>query len=372
MKYRVPLFDLYFTEEEISAVLNVLRKGWVTFGSECEKFEREFARFIEAKYVLFVSSATAGLHMTYRVLFDRDDEVLVPSFTFISTVSTLLHIGAKPVFVDIESLEFPLLSIKDAEKRLTKKTKGLVYMHYGGYLRDMREVVEFCKENRLILIEDSAHAFPVKRRKYAGTFGKAGIFSFFSNKNLPIGEGGVIVTDDAKLYRKLKLLRSHGMTRDTFERFKKGSLYDVVELGFNYRPTEIQGALARRVLRRVVRDNRRRERIVRIYRKNLANILKIPFDEGFPSSHYIFPAFCKNKRERNDLRKFLLKKGIQTSIHYIPVHRFKLFRELYPDIKLHVTEEAGEREITLPLYPSMEKEKVLYVIEKIKEFFGTQ
>lgn len=372
MKYRVPLFDIYFKEEEIKAVLKVLKRGWITFGSECEKFEREFAEFIDAKHALFVSSATAGLHMSYMALFERDDEVLVPSFTFVSTVYPLLHIGAKPVFVDIESLEFPLLSIKDAEKKITKKTRGIVYMHYGGYLRDMDEVIDFCRENNLILIEDSAHALPVKRKKYAGTFGKAGIFSFFSNKNLPIGEGGAIVTNDFKLYKKLKVLRSHGMTKDTFERFKKASLYDVVILGFNYRPTEIQGALARKVLRRIVKDNKKRENIVKIYRNELSKFLKIPFEENFPSSHYIFPVFCKNKKERDSLRKFLLEKGIQTSVHYIPVHKFKLFKKLYPHIKLPVTEEAGEREITLPLYPSMEKEKIFYVINKVKEFFKTQ
>lgn len=369
MKYRVPLFDLYFTKKEIYKVKKVLERGWVTFGPECEKFEKEFAEFLNAKYSLFVSSATAGLHLVYNECFDKNDEVLVPSFTFISTVTPLLHVGARPVFVDIESLEFPLLSIKDAEKKLTKKTKGLVYMHYAGYVRDMKEVVNFCKENKLILIEDSAHALPVKRRKYAGTFGKAGIFSFFSNKNLPIGEGGAVVTDDKRLYEKVKILRSHGMTKDTLERFKKGSLYDVVEIGFNYRPTEIQCALAREVLKRVRKDNERREKIVKIYRRELSGFLKVPFDEKFPSSHYIFPAFCKNKKQRDELRNFLFKKGIQTSVHYIPVHKFRVFRELYPNINLPVTEEAGRREITLPLYPSMRKENVEYVIEKVKEFF---
>lgn len=370
MNYRVPLFDLYFTKREIERVLKVLNRGWITFGPECERFEKEFSKFIKSKYALFVSSATAGLHMAYSVCFERGDEVLVPSFTFVSTVTPLLYIGAKPVFVDIESLEFPLLSIKDARKKLTKKTKGLVYMHYAGYLRDMKEVVDFCRENKLILIEDSAHALPVSKNKYAGTFGKAGIFSFFSNKNLPIGEGGAIVTDHKKLYERLKLLRSHGMTKDTFERFKKGSLYDVIDIGFNYRPTEIQGALACEILKRVKKDNRKREKLVKRYRKELLGYLKIPFNESFPSSHYIFPVFCKNKKERDGLKKFLLEKSIQTSVHYVPVHRFKIFRKLYPGVELPVTEKAGDTELTLPLYPSMRKEQVEYVIEKIIEFFN--
>ncbi len=297
MKYRVPLFDLYFTRKEISKVLKILKRGWITFGPECERFEKEFSRFVNSKYTLFVSSATAGLHVAYKACFDKGDEILVPSFTFVSTVTPLLHIDAKPVFVDIESIKFPLLSIKEAEKKITKRTKGLIYMHYAGYLRDMKEVVDFCRGNRLILIEDSAHALPAKRDKYAGTFGKAGIFSFFSNKNLPIGEGGAIVTEDRKLYEKLKLLRSHGMTKDTFERFKKGSLYDVIDIGFNYRPTEIQGALAREILKRVKQDNKKREKIVKIYRKRLSKYLQIPFDESFPSSNYIFSVFCKNKKE---------------------------------------------------------------------------
>lgn len=369
MKYKVPLFDLYIKKNEIKKIVKVLKKGWLTFGEECIKFEEEFKRIIGSKYSLFVSSATAGLHLVYKVLFSKDDEVLVPSFTFVSTVTPLLHINAKPVFVDIESLDFPLLSIKDAEKKITKKTKGLVYMHYAGYLRNMKEVVDFCKYNKLILIEDSAHSLFVKNEKYAGTFGKAGIFSFFSNKNLPIGEGGMIVTDDEKIYEKLKLLRSHGMTKDTIERFKEGLLYDVVDIGFNYRPTEIQGALAREILKRVFKDNKKRESIVKKYRKELSKFLKIPFDEKMPSSHYIFPVFCKDKKERDSLREFLFKNKIQTSIHYVPIHKFKIFKEIYPQIKLPVTEEAGDRELTLPLYPSMKKEEVDYVIEKVKKFF---
>ncbi|MEO0232383.1 MAG: DegT/DnrJ/EryC1/StrS family aminotransferase [candidate division WOR-3 bacterium] len=369
MRYRVPLFDLYIKEKEVKKIVKVLKRGWLTFGEECIKFEEEFKRILGSKYSLFVSSATAGLHLVYKVLFNKDDEVLVPSFTFISTVTPLLHIGAHPVFVDIESIDFPLLSIKDAEKKITKKTRGLVYMHYAGYLRNMKEVVEFCKENNLILIEDSAHSLFVKNEKYAGTFGKAGVFSFFSNKNLPIGEGGMVVTDYKKIYEKLKLLRSHGMTKDTIERFKKGFLYDVVEIGFNYRPTEIQGALAREILKRVFKDNRKRERIVKKYRKELSKFLRIPFDEKTPSSHYIFPVFCKDKKERDELKEFLFKNKIQTSIHYIPVHKFKVFREIKPKIDLPVTEEAGDRELTLPLYPSMKKEDVDYVIEKVKKFF---
>lgn len=366
----LPLFDLYIKEKEIKKIVKVLKKGWLTFGEECIKFEEEFKRILGSRYSLFVSSATAGLHLVYKVLFEKDDEVLVPSFTFISTVTPLLHIGAKPIFVDIESIDFPLLSIKDAEKKMSKKVKGLVYMHYAGYLRNMDEILEFCKENKLILIEDSAHALFVKNKMYAGTFGKAGIFSFFSNKNLPIGEGGMVVTDDKRLYEKLKLLRSHGMTRDTIERFREGLLYDVTLIGFNYRPTEIQGALAREMLKRVKKDNEKRERIVKKYRKELSKFFKIPFDEKIPSSHYIFPLFCKDKKERERLREFLFKNKIQTSIHYIPVHKFKIFKEIYPKIYLPVTEEAGDRELTLPLYPSMKKDDVDYVIKKIKEFFN--
>lgn len=369
MKYKVPLFDLYIKENEIKKVVDVLKKGWLTFGPECIKFEKKFSNLLNVKYSLFVSSATAGLHLSYKVLFDKDDEILVPSFTFISTVSMLLHVGAKPIFVDIDSIDFPLLSIKDAKKKITKRTKGLVYMHYAGYLRDMKEVVEFCKENNLILVEDSAHALFVKNKKYAGTFGKIGIFSFFSNKNLPIGEGGMVVTDDRKIYEKLKILRSHGMTKDTIERFKKSSLYDVVDIGFNYRPTEIQGALALEILKRVKRDNKKREEIVKKYRKELKEFLKIPFDEKIPSSHYIFPVFCKDKKERDKLRKFLFKNKIQTSIHYFPVHKFKIFKEIYPNLKLPITEEISERELTIPIYPSMKEEDINYVIEKIKEFF---
>jgi len=364
---RIPYFRIKLTEEEKKSLLNTLEKGRLTFGKECKRFEESIEKLTSYNAV-FVSSATAGLHIVYKALeIGKYDEVLVPSFTFTATVEPLIHLGATPVFVDVISEKYPVIDLKDAEKKLSKKTKALVFMHYAGFVIDMKPYVEFCKQNNIYLIEDAAHAFPVKRDgKYAGTFGTAGVYSFYGNKNLHLGEGGIILTNDENLFNKIKLLRNHGIEFLSFEKEELESEYDIKFPGFNARPTELQGALANALLKRIDEIQNKRKEIYMRIRKEIEGKLLFPYEIETPSSYHINPVFTKNEKERIDLLQYLKNKGIQVSHHYPPVHLFSYIKKRYGKLKLEITENLSKREITLPLYPDMEEEEIEYLVEVLK------
>jgi len=366
---KIPYFRIKFKEEEKKTLLKVLERGFLSFGKECLDLEKNLEKLTGYK-IVFVSSATFGLHIIYRALeIGKYDEVLVPSFTFTATVEPLLHLGATPVFVDVISEKYPVIDLKDAERKISKKTKALVFMHYAGFVIDMKPYLEFCKEKGIYLIEDAAHAFPVKREgKYAGTFGIAGVYSFYGNKNLHLGEGGAILTNDENLYKKLKTLRNHGIEVLSFEKEELDSEYDIRFPGFNARPTELQGALANSLLKRINEIQKKRKEIYIRIRKEIEGKLFFPYEIETPSSYHINPVFTKNEKERRDLLQYLKYKGIQVSHHYPPVHLFSYIKERYGILKLEIAEDLSKREITLPLYPDMEEEEIEYLIEVLKEF----
>jgi len=373
--FRIPLFDLNYDKEEEDALLRVLRSRWISQGPETEAFERDFARFTGSKYAVAVANGTAALHLSYLLAgIGPGDEVIVPSFTFIATVTPLLWIGAKPVFADIDSLKNLNISRRTVEPLVTERTKAVVFVHFAGFTDGIEEIKDFCSGVGCVLIEDASHAHGSRvKGKHAGTFGLLGAFSLFSNKNLAVGEGGIIITGNEEIHRKAKLLRSHGMTRLAWDKIKGGvSDYDVVELGFNYRMNELQAALGRVQLLKLEAANRRRRKLVKIYREALKDVVLIPFEDYENSANYIFPIILPEGVEREKAALFLHDRGIQTSHHYRPVHLMSLFRKTMGTGEglLPVTEEAGRRELTLPLYPGMREEDVHFVAESIREFIG--
>jgi len=376
MKWKIPLFDLDYNSSEVSAVTKVLKRRWLTMGEKVAEFESKFARFVKAKYAVALSSGTAALHLALKSLeVKTGDEVLVPSITFVATVNAILYCGAKPIFVDSTSLEDFNISVKDIEKKVTSKTRGIVVVHYGGFLADMDKICKLARKYGLFIIEDSAHSIGTKSgSKMAGTLGELGCFSFFSNKNLATGEGGMIVTDDQGLAQKVKLLRSHGMTSPTWERFKAVAFdYDIVDLGFNYRMTEIGAVLGLEQLKKLILNNQKRGILSQIYIRNLSGIkeISIPF-QNYPrdSSHHLFPILLNKKINTKSFMQKLKQNGIQTSIHYLPVHKFSYYRKNYSQKpgNLPISEEIGKREVSLPLHPRMNKRDVLYVCHQVKSF----
>jgi dTDP-4-amino-4,6-dideoxygalactose transaminase len=374
MKWKVTLSDLNFDQREQKAVDRVIQSKWLTMGETVERLERDFAKFIGAKHAVAVSSGTAALHLAMRVLeIKPNDEVIVPSLSFVASSNAILYVRAKPVFVDIQGLNDFNLSCSDLKNKITPKTKAIVVVHYGGYLADMDEIKRIAGKHGLFIIEDSAHAIGAElNSKMAGAIGNVGCFSFFSNKNLATGEGGMIVTDDNPLAKKLRLLRSHGMTTMTLNRHKGHAYsYDVVDLGYNYRMTEMSAALGIIQLKKLSNANRRRKSLSDLYVANLKDIdgLSIPFKNYLrSSSHHLFPILLDEKVNRKKLIELLKKEGIQSSIHYPPIHKFYYYREILNSrkIKLPLTEYVGAHEVTLPLHPLLKKEDVIFVCEKVK------
>jgi len=372
MRYKIPLFDLNFDEQEEQAVVETLRSKWISTGPRTKEFEETFAGMLGSKYAVALSNCTVSLHMAMKLMnIGPGDEVICPSFTFVATVNAIRYVGAVPVFCDIKSMEDLTIDAELADTLVTEKTKAIIVMHYGGFACDMDMFLEIAKKHNLKLIEDACHGplSEYKGRKL-GTIGDAGCFSFFSNKNISTGEGGMIVFNDPALNDRARLLRSHGMTSMSYDRAKGHSTsYDVVELGYNYRMDDIHASIGLVQLKKLKSDLWKRAQVRKWYEEGLADIetIIIPFkNRNEFSSNYIFPIILKPgiKITRDQLREKLHSAGIQTSIHYPSVHLFSIY--FNSNIHLQNTETAGKQLITLPMYGNLKKEQVDQVVNQIK------
>ena len=374
MNWKVPLFDTDYSQEEQEAVARVISSGWLTMGPETEAFEEEFAGYIGCKYALAVNNCTAALHLAHKVLGASSGcEVICPSLTFVATANSILYTGATPRFADIEGQDNLNISIAGIEELISKHTKGVVVVHYAGYPCDMDALLQLTSRHDLYVVEDSAHAPGASYNgQKVGSIGEIGCFSFFSNKNLSTGEGGMITTNDEELFKKLKLYRSHGMTTLTLDRHKGHAFsYDVIESGYNYRIDEIKAALGRVQLRKLDKKNARRRDITEFYRQHLSAIdgVHVPFTrETSISSHHIMPVLLPEGCERQKVMKQLAAEGIQSSIHYPPIHQFSHYRQNFPNQSesLSKTEAISARELTLPLYPAMSEDSILLVVSALR------
>lgn len=371
MDWRVPLADLDYGEEEERAVLSVLRGRWLTMGSVTQQFEKKFAEHIGVKHALAVSNATVALHLACLALgIGKGDEVIVPSLTFVATANAVLYTGADVRFADIVGSEELNIAPDQIERQITPRTRAIIVVHYGGYPCRMDAIMEIASRHNLAVIEDAAHAPGASLKgKALGTWGDVGCFSFFSNKNLSTGEGGMLVTNRDDAVEKVRLLRSHGMTTLTWDRHQGHAYtYDVVDLGYNYRIDEIRSSLGLAQLHKLKADNERRKAITQRYWKELgASNLELPFSQAVGnSSFHIFPILLPDEFDRQKFIDGMRAKGVQTSIHYPPIHQFSYYRERYPGISLPITESVAAREVTLPLYPTMNDDAVGTVISAVK------
>ena len=377
MNWRVPLSDLILSTEDKTAVMNVLNSGWLTMGDVTQHFEEAFAEMVGVKHAIAVSNATVGLHLAILALqIGHGDEVILPSLSFVATANAVLYTGATPVFADVKNeLDFGI-SINSIERQITNKTKAITLMHYGGNLCAMSEIMALARDKGLSVIEDAAHAPGASVDGVnAGAWSDIACFSFFSNKNLVTGEGGMITTDRDDLAEKIRLMRSHGMTTLTLDRYKGHAYsYDVVDLGFNYRIDDVRSALGLAQLEKLEANNRRRREISDRYRLELSDVpmLSIPYAHhpGISAAH-IFPVLLDVGVDREAFMDGLKAEGIQTSIHYPPIHQFTYYRERFGETHLPVTEEIGGREVTLPLFPTMTEEQVSLVITCVKSAVET-
>lgn len=374
MVWEIPLSDIDLGHNEIDAVIEVLKSKWLTMGEITQDFEKAFAKYLGVKHAFAVSNGTAALHIAHQVIgIGANDDVVCPSLTFVATANSILYTGAIPVFADITSHDDLNISPESILEKITPKTKAITVVHYGGYPCEMDKITQIAKQHNLYIIEDAAHAPGAEYNgKKLGTIGDIGCFSFFSNKNMTTGEGGMIVTDNDSFADHIKRMRSHGMTTLTWDRHKGHAYsYDVVDYGFNYRLDEMRSAIGLIQLKKLPNNNQLRKKLVETYINSMKDIdnITIPFSnhrEG--SSHHIFPILLNSSIDRNSLRDNMRAKGIQTSMHYPPIHLFSFYKQKFgfEEGTLPITEDICKREVTLPLYPSMGEKAIKYIVRTIK------
>lgn len=351
-------------EAEKAALADVVDSGWITMGDQVRAFEQAFAEAHGAADAAAVSSCTAALHLAMAALdIGPGDEVLVPSLTFVATANSVLYAGAEPVFVDIESLDVPVISCADAAAKCTARTKAVVVMHYGGYLVDPGPWRSFAQSRGLFLIEDAAHAAGLDRGlDQSALFGDIAAYSFYGNKNMTTAEGGMVIAREQNMLDRVKQMRSHGMTTGTMQRLAGHDLtYDVTMLGYNYRMDELRAAIGLVQLRNLRRWNERRATLVAAYRSLLrmrCPDVVVPFSSQHPTSNHIMPVLLPEGVDRQFVADHLRDAGIRTTVHYPAIHQFSWYENHFPSPRLPRTEEFCRRELTLPLHPKMDERDV--------------
>ncbi|HRO75142.1 MAG TPA: DegT/DnrJ/EryC1/StrS family aminotransferase [Crocinitomicaceae bacterium] len=378
MKYDIPLFKLNFDEEEENAVIDTIRSKWISIGPKCLEFESLFSEMFNVRHSVSMSNCTDALHLALKVLgIENEDEVICPSLTFAATVNAIRYVGGKPVFCDIESPQSINISAKNIEKLITERTKAIIVVHLAGFPCEMDEIMNVAKKYNLKVVEDACHG-PLSeyKGKKLGTIGDIGCFSFFSNKNISTGEGGMIVTNDDRFAERIKLLRSHGMTTMSYQRAKgHATSYDIVDLGYNFRMDDIRASIGIVQLKKLKKDLDLRIKIRERYLTKLSEIkgIVVPFSENKEYvSNYIMPiVLAESTVEKRDLvREKLHSMGIQTSVHYPAIHKFSIYKE-YKAI-LRITEYVTDNEITLPMFGSLTDKEVDYICDSLKKILDNE
>ena len=373
-KWKIPLYKVFTDEKDIKQISNVLKRGmdWA-IGPEIEKLESSLAQYIGRKYCVTFNSGTSAGHAALIALGISDkSEVIVPSFTFISTANWPLMVRASPKFADIETQTYGM-DPKDLESKISKKTKAVIPVHYGGLPCKINEIKEISNRNKFYLIEDAAESFGASLNgRKTGSFGDISIFSFAGNKILTTGEGGALCTDSKELYEKIKLIRSHGRQLHSGY-FSSMKDHDYFSLGYNWRMSSITAALGLSQLDKIEKIIRMRRRNAEYYRLKLKKIKEITLQEEPPNFKHVYqfyPILLHNSAIRAKLMSFLASKGIMTRIFFKPVHKTKFFSKIgYGSLSLPNTEKTSKRILALPMYPTLRKEQISYITDTISEFF---
>ena len=374
--WKIPLFDLNYDASEKEAVLDVLNSKWLTSGQKNKEFENKFSEYLGGNILSStVSSGTSALYIALLACrVGPGDEVIISGLSFVAALNVVVLTGATPILADAKSIEDWNVSPDEIASKITARSKAIIIVHFAGYPCDMEEIATIAKTNDLILIEDAAHAVGAEYKgRKCGTLCDIGCFSFFSNKNLSVGEGGMFVTRDKALNQKARLIRSHGMTAVTIDRHQgKAVTYDVTCPGLNFRMDEIRAAIGIVQLKKLDTNNMRRKNIVQLYIERLGHIdgISIPWRTVNPdrkSSYHIFPILLAENTDRQSFIAFLKQKGIQTSIHYPDCTQFSFYKRILKN-DLKVAREISSRAVTLPLFPGMDEEDVMLVANSLTEY----
>jgi len=369
----VPLTDIAMPEQDVQAVLDCLKDGWLTMGPRTKGFERALAEYVDTPHAVTVSSGTAALHLACLAAgIGEGDEVIVPAFTFVASAAAPRYVGATPVLCDVKSPEDFNIDVQDAERRITSRTRAIVAVHFCGYPADLHDLRRLCDDHGLVLIEDCAQSIGARfddSGRQVGTIGELGAFSFFSKKQLCVGEGGMVATADERLAERVRALRSHALTSSTWDRHRgHDPSYDVTDIGFNYRLDEPRAALGMSRLERLTENIETRRMLVRAYRERLAEVpgIGLCFDEQAVarSSHFAFPVLLADRAARDRFRGELNAIGIQTT-WYPALHTFSGYRQFASD-DLPCASEVSERHCALPLSSTMDVADVDTVVASVR------
>ena len=371
MAYRIPLFNLNFDGKEAQAAYDTIQSGWISTGPKCEELEKMFVDMFHVNYAVSTSNCTDALHLCCLVSgIGPGDEVICPSLTFAASANCIRYAGATPVFCDIVGPEHINIDPKEIEKKITDKTKAILVVHMAGFPCRMDEIMTIAKKHNLKVIEDACHG-PLSeyKGKKLGTIGDCAAFSFFSNKNISTGEGGMFISNNKEMADKARLLRSHGMTTMSYQRAGgHATAYDIVELGYNFRLDDIHAAIAIEQLKKLPGDLEKRIAVRERYLQNLSKVANVvvPFADNTEFvSNYIMPIVLTKGtvEDRDKIREAIHAAGIQTSVHYPAIHRFYIYKE-YGAV-LPKTEYVTDHEITLPMYAALTMEQVDFICETV-------
>lgn len=374
----LPFSRPFIGEEEKAEVIAAMESGWLSTGPRTRQFENEIGKYLGARNAIALSSCTAGLHVALvAAKIGPGDEVITSPFTFVSTANVILQTGAKPVFADIRGDTYNI-SVKEIGEKITPKTRAIIPVHYGGQPCDMDEIMDLARARNLLVIEDAATAIGAKYKgKFMGSWDdRIAVFSFYANKTMTTGEGGMLATGRDDIAESVRTLRLHGMTRDAWKRYSAaGSWYFEVDApGFKYNMTDIQGALGLCQLKRLEWFIERREAICKQYDKAFSALEEIvtPCISSYVrSSRYLYPILVKRdkvKIDRNSIIEALKAENIGSSVHYIPVHFHPYYQEKlgYRHGDYPITESVFDQLISLPLFPLMKDRDVQDVITAVQ------
>ncbi|OEC86092.1 MULTISPECIES: DegT/DnrJ/EryC1/StrS family aminotransferase [Methanobacterium] len=371
MKWKIPLFKIYQDDDDIQSVTNIIKNGshWAD-GREIQLFENEISQYLGRKYAVTFNSGTSALHTLLLAHgIKNNDEIIVPSFTFISTANAPLFVKAKPVFAEIEDKTYGL-DPEDVKEKINPKTKAIIPIHYGGSPCLIRELKEIADDYNVLLIEDTAESLGAKiKDKKLGSFGDSAILSFCQNKVISTGEGGAVVTDSKEIYDKLKLIRSHGRL-DAQDYFSSTNYMDYITLGYNFRMPTMCAALGLSQLKKI-------DSIIKMRRSNSSYLTKKLSKNGItipksPSDYYnVHQLFTiRIEEQRDELMEYMSNKGIMTKVYFSPVHLTHFYQKKlgYKIGDLPVTEKVSNQVLSLPMYPTLTKREMDYIAENIEKF----
>lgn len=377
---KIPFSKIFIGESERKYLNEVLDSGWLTTAGKTLEFEKKFADFVGVKYACAVNSCTAALHLGIDALgIKAGDKVLIPSMTFAATGEVVRYIGAEIIPIDTEyqtNLITPEI-LKDAIAK-HDNIKLLIVVHYGGQAAQMEEIIDICNRHGIKIMEDAAHAFPTRYNgKMIGTFSDITCFSFYANKTITTGEGGMLVTNDENIYKRVKTMRLHGINRDIWDRFTSKTPsweYDVIDAGYKYNMPDLAAAIGLGQLEKAELYRFERQKAVEFYYENLKELtmIDLPICNGKIEDHawHLFPIVLNDKSQisRNEFIEKMSEKGVGTSVHYKPIHQLTYYRDRYNLVKENYpnSQKTWEGNVSLPLYPFMNKVDLEYIVNTIK------